>query len=572
MAPPPNILLLTVDALRCDRMSLHGYSRPTTPNLDRLAGQSVVCNRNSSLAAFTQASFPTIMTSTRPLSFGGYDNGVLGRPETVLRRFHDGGWHVTLLSSFKWITRFFGYGDGVDSEIHLFSPVNLMGMAFNRMKSSINGCASGKLSEEKMIELVTPVMEDLFVQLEQYCLLRKVGDRTDYQDFGETRLVRDGFDFEKVLKVVKRHQKDFGKDPRLYMRTHFSTMPEAHGWLAKEWRFCRKWSRLLEEAANRLGNSLIALVDEKAATLRSNRLKPFVDGAALADRVIRLMRERDRSKPFFICTHFLDTHLPYAPGRGLRWYESTQDYLRPLGYGDEVDISAALSKRPRRPELLASWSAMYDCAVRYVDEQIGRIVDALDDPENTIVVVCGDHGEELGEHGNYSHYFRLHHHNTWVPLIFIRPGSTGKRVEGLTSLLDLAPTLAEMAGLSSAPEWQGDVVSAPDVEARQAMVMETFYGGNCLFDHRPLYMAARDRRWKLLWKEFMDPDDKFGPVGNELYDLETDPLEQCNLYAVDHPALPGLEKAVAERLAEIPEVDADRWARLFKTARVETKK
>ncbi|WP_158497783.1 sulfatase-like hydrolase/transferase [Magnetospirillum gryphiswaldense] len=559
----PNILLLTIDALRCDRMSLHGYSRSTTPNLDRLATQSIVCDRNSSLAAFTQASFPTIMTSTRPLSYGGYDNGTLGRPATVLRACHDAGWHVTLLSSFKWITRFFGYGDGVDSEVHLFSPVNLMGMAFNRMKSSVMSRAAGALSEDEMLALVTPVMDDLFVQLDAYCVARKSQGEADHQDFGDTRLVRDGFDFHKVQSVVHRHRAAFAGDPRAYMRKHFATMPEAHGWLAEEWRYCRKWSRLAEEAAFRAGNALVGVVDKRAAILRANRLKPFVDGAALADRVIRLMRDRDRSKPFLICTHFLDTHLPYAPGRGSRWYKSARDYLRPLGYGDEIDISAAVTKRPRRPDLLPSWSAMYDAALRYVDEQIGRIVAALDEPENTIVVICGDHGEELGEHGNYSHYFRLHHHNTWVPLIFIRPGSQGMRVDGLTSLLDLAPTLAHLAGAPAIPGWEGAVVTSSEVAIRQTMVMETFYGGNCLFDHRPVYMAARDRRMKLIWKEAMDPDDRFGPMGNELYDLDADPLEQVNLYRPDHDALPVLERAVAGRLAEIPQFGRARLARAF---------
>ena len=63
--------------------------------------------------------------------------------------------------------------------------------------------------------------------------------------------------------------------------------------------------------------------------------------------------------------------------------------------------------------------------------------------------------------------------------------------------------------------------------------METFYGGNCLFEHRPLYFAARSHTHKLIWSEGIDPADGFSPDGPQLFDLTTDPGEQRNIHRRD---------------------------------------
>ena len=72
---PPNVLLLTVDAWRADRLSLYGYGRPTTPVLDRFAANATVCERAFSLGSFTQGACIQLFTSSRPMSYGGYDGG-----------------------------------------------------------------------------------------------------------------------------------------------------------------------------------------------------------------------------------------------------------------------------------------------------------------------------------------------------------------------------------------------------------------------------------------------------------------------------------------------------------------
>ena len=556
-----NVLFLSVDALRSDRTSLHGYKRPTTPVLERLAKNSLVCDQAVSLAAFTQASFPALLTSSRPLSYGGFDNGGYGRPKTVFQVFSESGYDVSLLCSFKWISRFFGYTEGIDRETHLFGPNDLVGAAVNRMKSSLLGYHAGTVSSHDMLAVAEPVINGLFDQLDGFCIERMQQFSADRADFGNTSLIRAGYNFKAIRKIVSKNRREFQRDPAAYVDRHLYYVPKSHQWISKQWSYKRHLSALLEHGLIKATNMFIRPFNDGLALLRKNRFKQFVDGAALANRVIRTFSEHSSDKPFFIWTHFLDTHVPYLPGNGPRWYECAGRYLKKLNYSDTINPATALRGAPKTDKGWQEWGALYDAAVLYVDEQIGRILDALKEQglsENTLVVICGDHGEELGEHGNISHYFRLHENNVRVPMLFFVPGAEEKRIDSLVSLLDLAPTLAELCNISPAPEWEGLPVTFPAVKDRRHMVLETFYGGNCLFDKRPLYMAVRTHKWKYLWKEYMDPDDTFGPDGNELYDLETDPLEQKNLYYPDHPVVDELNATIALRLEEIHEIPRDR--------------
>ena len=88
---PTDVFLVTVVRGRADRLGLYGYGRPTTPALDRFAANATVCERAFSLGSFTQVACIQLFTSSRPMSYGGYDRGAAGRPDTLFKRFHDAG-------------------------------------------------------------------------------------------------------------------------------------------------------------------------------------------------------------------------------------------------------------------------------------------------------------------------------------------------------------------------------------------------------------------------------------------------------------------------------------------------
>ena len=113
------------------------------------------------------------------------------------------------------------------------------------------------------------------------------------------------------------------------------------------------------------------------------------------------------------------------------------------------------------------------------------------------------------------------------------------------------------------PAWEGLPVTDTRVDERDHVIVECFYGGNCLFKDRPIYAGVRTRTHKYFWKEFRDPKDWQSRDGDELYELANDPDEQNNLYRPDHPLLPEMQLHIARRLAELPEITHERIVRAF---------
>src|SRR6185503_18106818 len=123
------------------------------------------------------------------------------------------------------------------------------------------------------------------------------------------------------------------------------------------------------------------------------------------------------TSPFFVWIHLYDPHAPYNPPR---------DYVRAAS-----ERTATLEER-------------YDGEVRYADAQIARVLAWLDEHmlrDRTLVVVAGDHGEGLGDHGERTHGMLLYDSTLRVPLIVSMPGAAAAKRDDAVSLADIAPTV-----------------------------------------------------------------------------------------------------------------------------------
>ncbi len=256
--------------------------------------------------------------------------------------------------------------------------------------------------------------------------------------------------------------------------------------------------------------------------------------AHVADEAIRLL-ERSHDRPFFLGIGFYRPHVPCVAPK--KWFD-----LYPL---DKVTLpeepaddrkhhpEAAYTVTPPNyglpAEKLRNFLRSYYAAVSYGDAQVGRLLDALDRlklADNTIVVLWGDHGWHLGEHGLWQK-MSLFEESARVPLVIVAPGqkTRGQACGRPAELLDLYPTLADMCGLPVPSGLQGTSLrrqlNDPTAPGKKAAYTQVLRGsGKDRFAGRSL----RTERWR-----YTEWDG--GQRGTELYDHDNDPHEFRNLAA-----------------------------------------
>lgn len=254
----------------------------------------------------------------------------------------------------------------------------------------------------------------------------------------------------------------------------------------------------------------------------------------VATEAIRLLAQH-RDKPFFIAAGFYRPHIPYiAPKKYFESYdlEETIHPHIPDGYQKTVPAAALASTRiwpnfGTTEQQVRKCILAYDACVSFVDAQVGRVLEALkrlDLADSTIVVLWGDHGYHLGEHGLWRKN-SLFEESARTPLIIASPGmkSDGRVCRRIVEFIDIYPTVVELAGLSVPKNIEGaslvPLIWDPSSEWDRPAFTQVQFGKNKdAFPGR----AVRTARWRYIeWDE--------GKRGNELYDHKNDPREMRSL-------------------------------------------
>lgn len=293
------------------------------------------------------------------------------------------------------------------------------------------------------------------------------------------------------------------------------------------------------------------------------------DGQTALKAIETLRRLKQQDKPFFLGVGFVKPHLPFnCPQKYWDMYPAESIKL-PANYATPTDVPepalhdpyelrsyGAVPKEgdPISDELALNLIRGYRACISFMDAQLGRVLNELDTlglTENTIVIVWSDHGYHLGEHGLFTKMtnFEL---GTHVPLIVRVPGmkTAGQRTRALIELVDIYPTLAEIAGLPLPEHLEGasfkPLLENPEQPWKKAAFSQYLRKGRPgLMGKGPLAFMGRSLRtdrWR--YTEWKDADDKL--VGTELYNHDHDPEENRNL--ANDPAQEQTMKKLAQQL------------------------
>ena len=273
----------------------------------------------------------------------------------------------------------------------------------------------------------------------------------------------------------------------------------------------------------------------------------FIDGKIARLAATTLSDLKQKGKPFFLAVGMARPHLPFvAPKKYWDLYDPKDIYVPafqklPAGapafvghnnselrsYADmpkDGNIDEATARRLRHG---------YYAATSYMDAQVGLVLDALEKEglaENTVIVLWGDHGWQLGEHGLW------HKHTNFelaarAPLIISAPGqkAAGRKSLSLAEFIDIYPTLADLCGLPKPKDVEG-VSLKPVLDDAAATVRPVAISQYPRQDAGKSLMgySIRDDRWRLiLWRDRKDNTIH----ATELYDEGGDPHETVNVAA-----------------------------------------
>lgn len=334
-----NIIVLSADSLRFDRIHASRNGEPLTPNIDELAEDAIEFNPGVAPGPSTRDSIPSMLTGKYPSEFDEYGFPEPGtEPRTIAEELSDRGFATAALSHNNFTSR-------------------------------------------------------------RYNINR-------------------GFDFFDDVSAEARKENDRGAW-RLYVRNVIEDTPLMS-------LVARTNSLMMEH----LGRSLY-LRNEAAENI--------------TDRALDWMDDTDGDR--FLWVHYMDTHHPYlSPKRIQRKFGQT--------YSKEEIKRLSQKTRSGQDEIteqdIPAMEYVYDCTVRYVDEQIGRIVDRLrqeGELDTSLIVVTGDHGEGFGEFGKFGHADELWDTLIAVPLIVSRPDGPAVSVDGQAPLRLLKDSLVDGDGL-----------------------------------------------------------------------------------------------------------------------------
>lgn len=298
----------------------------------------------------------------------------------------------------------------------------------------------------------------------------------------------------------------------------------------------------------------------------------YPDGKIAAEAIRRLQAAKERDEPFFLAVGFLKPHLPFcAPKKYWDLYDRQQfsladrrtppdgapEYAPQFG-GELRQYKGIPEKGPLDDDLQRTLIHGYYAATSYMDAQLGRVLDELDRLElskNTIVVLWGDHGWHLGDHGMWCKHTN-YEQAARIPLLIAAPqvAKPGAATTSPVETVDIYPTLCELAGmpLPKGPLTLEGQSLAPllkdPTSAGKDHILHVYPRGE------RIGRAVRTARYRLVeWKK---PDAAVDTAEFELYDYQTDPAETKNLAKSEPQVVQELQALLAKHPEARPQFRA----------------
>ncbi len=252
-------------------------------------------------------------------------------------------------------------------------------------------------------------------------------------------------------------------------------------------------------------------------------LSDYVRGDEVTDLTLKALDGLPPG-PFFLYVHYGDPHTPYLE--------------HPYGF---LPRPTSLEKKR-----VAQVVERYNDEVAFTDREVGRLIAGVEERgllEDTVIVFVSDHGEEFQEHRVWEHGHNLHEQALRVPIILAGPGvPRGARARAPVDLLDVAPTVLDLAGAPPGPGFRGRSLLDPWLEGPEAagrpLLSQLYFPSLC----RTRQSSILHEGWRYI--RHLDPEGK--PVREQLFDRARDPEELRDVSGEERERLAELRERLLE--------------------------
>jgi arylsulfatase A-like enzyme len=576
-----NVIFIVVDTLRYDYLGCNGFKPSPSPTMDHLISNGLSANNMFSVGCPTQMSMPGIFTSTYPLDKGGYDD-YNNRDDFMGEVFKKAGYttYISWVSVFADpTTSLFRGFDQIYKGGSLDNVVTALNTNLHRLLPLYN---TGKKSIDECIETLEPFYSYTLKTIKNICTEKL---KEDKKDINLKSIITDDseWNYSEIYACACKEEERYLADTKAYLTEYINVQALAiqpstfnrvvhkltnklFGKTARKKEkkekdifdlILSKKSIVLEKHKSRFDKITQKLkwednnisfpqlnFKESSATLHINNLLEWID-------------ENER-KEFFAYVHINDTH---PPCDFISYDCNNLDVNEEWGCLKELFDKLQIKEKQNMENHLR-----YVFSVKYVDNQITRLIEYLTARnlmDNTLIVLTSDHGTHFPglpyrakAHEPESFYDEFYH----IPITFFNKDIKPKKLTGLYSSIDIAPTLFDLLGLSSPFSFKGMSLNKKGFDGREFVLMENLGPGYCDFEIKPITVCIRSKTHKIVFEMPPIKEKKIGFV-KELFDLANDPCEKINLVnnAKSLDAVQDLIKIAEERIKEIHQQIPKKW-------------
>ena len=495
-----NLLIILIDALRFDRLVAGGYKYNLTPNLNKIINKGTLLINHYANGCPTQVSFPTIFTSTYPLDFEGYGEGITKRPKTFAEVFKNNGYQTFGVTTAHTSGDHFGYNRGFDSFENLLDFYQWFRQNLKVfLREPLRDYKENKIYKKKILEILSTnyleVLNSTLFYIDQFI---------------ELKIKSKNFDVTKnKIRVIKEIE-ILKKDPEIILNKFLEFDYWYYLFLGetKVSNFKRFYISLREKIRDIVNTKVVLFPRRK-----------FYNAGEVFKRFKIFFNKKKNDMPFMSFIHLFDVH-------------ESKNFASRFSISWIIDVIKLLIYRR-----FAMGGFVYDLALIQTDREIGNFFrylkknKILDDSK---IVITSDHGLQSGfptrkkaMNANQiagsdlsQQFFDEFIH---VPLIFYPKTINEINENSFSSHIDFAPTVLNYCEISEEKNFKGMSIIENNYY-RDFVLSENTGSGLCDIQKKDIFICIRTMNLKITYvvsdKEIQERD---------VFYLKNDPYELNNI-------------------------------------------